>query len=190
MLHHSTYYTLQTETIMTHQSKQYSISDNENQRVATFEEDSSSSGNWLNHALQFFNLKQMTSLHIKLLSTNQEVIAHIYRKKGLTSDVSIQIADATFDLRFKGSISQKIIAESAGETLFEVNGKNMASDFEVKAGDTQIATIQKRSIPAPTTKEAWLSGDIYHVRSREWTEDQAILLLCTTVMIDLTYHQR
>ena len=40
MSHHSTYYTLQTETIMAHQSAQYSISDSENQRVATFEEDS------------------------------------------------------------------------------------------------------------------------------------------------------
>ncbi|MGR9049774.1 hypothetical protein ACQ4XT_14215 [Halobacillus faecis] len=190
MLHHSTYYTLQTETIMAHQSAQYSISDHENQRVATFEEDSSTSTHWLNHALKLINLNQMTSLHIKLISTKQDVIAHIHRKKGLSNDVSIQTADSTFDLHFKGSVSQKIIAVSAGETLFEVNGKNMASDFEVKSGERQIATIQKRSIPAPTTKEAWLSGDLYHIRGHEWSEEQAILILCTTLMIDLTYHHR
>ncbi|RDY66970.1 hypothetical protein DXT76_20170 [Halobacillus trueperi] len=190
MFHHSTYYTLQTETIMAHQSAQYSISDSENQRIATFEEDSSTSGHWLNHALKLFNLDQMASLHIKLLSPKQEVIAHIHRKKGLSSDVSIQTAGSTFDLHFKGSVSQKIIAESAGETLFEVDGKNMASDFEVKTGERQIATIQKRSIPAPTTKEAWLSGDLYHVRGHEWTEEQVILILCTALMIDLTYHHK
>ncbi|MYL48330.1 hypothetical protein GLV98_02495 [Halobacillus litoralis] len=190
MLHHSTYYTLQTETIMTHQSTQYSISNSENQRVSTFEEDSSTSSHWLNHALKLFNLKQMTSLHIKLLSDRQEVLAHIYRKKGISSDVSIQTADSIYHLRFKGSVSQKIIAEYSGETLLEVNGKNMACDFEVKSGERQIATIQKRSIPAPTTKEAWLSEDLYHIRGHEWTEEQAILLLCTALMIDLTYHHK
>ncbi|WLR46593.1 hypothetical protein LC065_13560 [Halobacillus litoralis] len=82
MFHHSTYYTPQTETIMAHQSAQFSISDRENQRVATFEEDSSTSSHWLNHALKLFNLDQMASLHIKLLSYKQEVTAHIHRKKG------------------------------------------------------------------------------------------------------------
>lgn len=183
------YYKIQPEAIMNHQNRQFTVTDPTDQKVATFEEDSSTSNDWMNHGLKFFNLQTICSLHIKLLSIKQESIARLVKKKGWFNDVVIDTDEGEIHLNFKLSTSQKVTATDAkGTLLFQAVGKNMASDFSVTNEGETVATIQKRSIAAPTTKEAWLSNDLYHVRAAQWNEKQAIAVLAMTIMIDLYLH--
>ncbi|SFK03430.1 hypothetical protein SAMN04487936_106233 [Halobacillus dabanensis] len=187
----SNYYKLQRESIHPYQSRQFGIINKEDERVATFEEEPSTSSDLGNQFLNLINLHPICSFKMKLLTPNQEVLARLIKKKGWYNSILVQTKDENITLHFKGSISQNIFAtDENGTTLFHCTGKNMASDFSIESEQGKFATIHKRSIAAPTTKEAWLSEDLYHIRANEWTKTEVLAILSTTVMIDLYYHRR
>jgi hypothetical protein len=187
----SNYYKLQRASILKHQSRQFSITDGEGKRIASFEEEPSTSSDLGNQLLNLVNLHPICSFEMKLLTPNQEVLARLIKKKGWYNSILIQTKDENITLHFKGSISQNIFAtDENGTTLFHCTGKNMASDFSIESEQGEFATIHKRSIAAPTTKEAWLSENLYHVRAREWNASEVLAILSMTVMIDLYYHHR
>ncbi|QAS52100.1 hypothetical protein [Halobacillus litoralis] len=184
---------IQQQSIMKSQSKQYTIKADD-KIVAAFEESTRSYNDWINRIMKFTTLYTFASLDMELLSADQGVLVRLVKPKGAYKDVQLLRPDGTLssNLQFTLKMTSQLITatKSNGEILLKATGKNMASDFIVEDKNNRQATIKKRSIAKPTTKEAFLSDDLYHLRGSKWEEDQLYAILGMIVMMDVYLHSQ
>lgn len=131
------------------------------------------------------------SLRLDILDIEDTLLGYIHKGVGLNKDLLVHNAAGEHIATVQSNVKMKApsiqILNASGDSILHATSSYGATDFTITTASEFVATIKKRSLVYETIKDTLFNYDVYHVHQPNQDATLTLILIATTVAIDLHF---